>query len=180
MKIEPGYDSPRVSGGRWKSVAMASEGETFFPDDWTDAHVNRQTFHGARWLSAGTIWEPTNLWVTEGESILVTYHNYYLPGPNNTKPPIHEVLWRVNPVHGWYGAEGTGGPAPAGYALPGAREGSLVWKIGPSGPSLTWGTAQVVKQSGEIYVISNDDLGSIYGNGYGDNQGRIHVQVYKA
>jgi hypothetical protein len=91
-------------------------------------------------------------------------------------------LWTANPAQGMYDANGDPHniTAKGGYALPGAREGGLVGRIGDSGRPFYIGngiSGYAAPQFGNVELIINDDLDGIYGAGYKDNQGSVTVEI---
>ena len=75
-----------------------------------------------------------------------------------------------------YDPDGSGDPAPANYALPGASSGSLIAKIDDEAPFFI-GSAYVntASNSGRLYLGTNDCDGC-YGNNSGAYQAHIEIQ----
>lgn len=93
---------------------------------------------------------------------------------------IASGLWNVHPraYPNGHGPEGTGVSCPAGYALPGGSEGSLVGRFGPGGKPFPIGRAYAETAAGGVlYLVINDDLGGAYGGGLSDNNGSINVSI---
>lgn len=132
---------------------------------------------GQAWVYARKRWQDSGVHVSAGQKFSITMFWYDTRGEHPYDVP--DVLWRVNNDHKYYGLTGTGVSAPAGYALPGASEGSLVYRIG-DGParSALDPSPYTADQSGQIYLIANDDLRGDRGDGFSDNHGRLDIRIY--
>jgi hypothetical protein len=89
--------------------------------------------------------------------------------------------WTTNPATGMVGPSGNPGfQAKQGYALPGAREGALIGRIGANVPFVIGNEAMSPPgRSGPLLLVINDDLDGRYGPGLADNFGwqRVVMQM---
>jgi glucose dehydrogenase len=96
--------------------------------------------------------------------------------------------WTANPGTGMVGADGNASfLAKYGYPLPGAPEGLLVGYVGSTPPTpdaappsvfaVGQGTTLPAGQQGGLYLAINDDILGLYGMGFADNEGTVHVKI---
>lgn len=88
--------------------------------------------------------------------------------------------WSANPETGFVDADGkTDLIAKDGYTLPGANEGALCGRVGPTGDVFLIGKKNDISNglSGNLFLCINDDLSGQYGKGFADNEGSVTVAV---
>jgi hypothetical protein len=131
------------------------------------------------WVYAESLWQRTGAHVTEGQSIsFAEFSHGFRPVDPDSPYVISDVQWKVNPSHRkYYGSGGTGTTTGHGYVLPGESEGCLVFRIGDDGtPHRAIGSV-TADRSGEIQLITNDDIRSAHGDGFSDNDGRLDIRI---
>jgi len=96
----------------------------------------------------------------------------------------HTTQWTAHPTQGHYYAAGDPKVLSVrpGYAMPGAREGALIGRIGDNGGPIFIGDrgnidATFVFWEGELQLIINDDLDGRFGQGFNDNDGSVDIVI---
>ncbi len=115
-------------------------------------------------IAANLSWQASGVFCNPNDSIDVSYI-----GGN----------WTQNPVTGLHDWRGDGGHQEAGgeYALPGAPEGCLLFRVG-GGATTRFATSTVHlpnNSNGEVAFVINDDLRHVSGHGLGDNSGSLSL-----
>ncbi|MEZ4825636.1 MAG: LamG-like jellyroll fold domain-containing protein [Bacteroidia bacterium] len=114
-------------------------------------------------VDARLLWQNTGVNIKAGDNVTIRY----ISG-----------IWSVSPLASNLTADGTNQfIAKPHYAMGGVPEGALIGRIGNNvflaGSNITF-TATV---SGELQLISNDDISGEFGVGYADNSGSITVEI---
>lgn len=143
-----------ISGNRLKKIDPAGRIQDF-------DLVNTKTY--TKTVNAGQLWQSSGITVQAHEKVSVRYKS---------------GRWTANPSTGMVDANGNSRyNAKSGYALPGAKEGALIGKIGNS--AFLLGNSGQVPQNltGELFYVINDDVSAAYGSGFRDNSGTINVDI---
>ena len=100
-------------------------------------------------------WQSTGLYLNSGDRVTLTARGQ----------------WSYSPVVGFNGPEG-GRWAPTWYPLPSALGGSLLGRVGETGPAffVGRGTSFTTTEKGLLYVGINDDV-------LGDNEGALTLKI---
>ena len=90
--------------------------------------------------------------------------------------------WTANPATGLVDADGHDGLiAKPGYNLPGEVEGLLVGRIQATGGDVIFrvGKSHTIDSppAGPLTLSINDDINAVYGEGFPDNEGSVHVRI---
>ena len=113
-------------------------------------------------ITARDKWQKTGIWSTPLETIVVKRLSGY---------------WHLSFFSKKCDADGTGEPAPDGYAHPGAGKGQLLGRIGDHVFPLGNQGKTPEGLEGELELCTNDALHWTNSFGYGDNWGEIEFEL---
>lgn len=106
-----------------------------------------------------------------------------LDGTESVSIEVTSGTWTANPATGMVDANGHPGlVAKPEYSMAGELEGALVGRIGESGGAtkiflVGVGPTTLPKMAGALSLSINDDVHHIYGVGFPDNLGSVHVRI---